>query len=457
MIPILYEATTTSFTNNGIGHLADCGSCFVTEERNGAYELELTYPMNGRRYADLGLRKIILAKPNGYANPQPFRIYQISAPMNGMVTVSAQHICYDMCGYPIAPFTANTLAEAITALDTAVDSYGFSITTTKSSNNGMTISVPVSVKSAMGGIDGSVLDTYGGEWSYDGKTATLKANRGSNRGVQIRYGKNLTSLTQESLCSEVYTAVLPYWKDEKSLVTGSQVSAGSFNYTRVLPLDLSSEFQKKPTAAQLEFKAQTYINRNNVGTPKVSLSLSFLQLSQSNEYANLGLLEKIVLCDTVTVIFPDMGVNATAKVISLTYNVLLDRTDSVELGEPKQKIADTIKKIDKKVAAHSASVANPHLVGASQLLGLETGTATVTVAANSLTGSVGVTFNSEFAAAPRVMLTFRGNYPRYINIVPTYLNASSTGFSIVVRKSATTSSAESFYVDWIAVEKTNES
>ena len=98
---ILYEYTETAFTNNGLGCLNDATSCSVKETLNGEYELEMEYPVNGIHYSDIQLRRIILAKPNSYDQTQPFRIYSISKPIGGLVTVNAEHISYDMSGLPV--------------------------------------------------------------------------------------------------------------------------------------------------------------------------------------------------------------------------------------------------------------------------------------------------------------------------------------------------------------------
>lgn len=91
----LYECTEKAFSHNGLGSLPDAASCYVTEERNGEYELEMEYPLTGRRYTELQKRRIIFAKPNPYDDPQPFRIYAITKPLHGIVTVHAAHISYD--------------------------------------------------------------------------------------------------------------------------------------------------------------------------------------------------------------------------------------------------------------------------------------------------------------------------------------------------------------------------
>lgn len=346
--PILYPSTETAFDTNGLGVLSDAVACTVTEERNGMFELEMQYPVSGVHYADIALRALILAKPNPTDNPQPFRVYRITKPMNGIVTVYAQHISYDLAGIPTGPFTAVNAPAAMAALgDNAAVPCPFVFWTDKDTAATIQVKSPASIRSLLGGVRGSILDTYGGEYAFDRYTVRLYAARGADRGVTIRYGKNLTSLEQDANCAAVYTGVYPYWADSDGnnliqLPEKIVQAPGTYDFTRILTLDFSSEWQEKPTEEQLRARAERYIAENKVGVPKVSLEVQFAPLEQSEEYKHLAPLERVSLGDTVTVQFERLGVNATAKVVRTTHNVLTDRYDSIELGDARTNIADTI-------------------------------------------------------------------------------------------------------------------
>ena len=349
-----YYAADSEIKGNGVGALRDALYCTVTEERNGSYELEMGYPVSGQHYSELTLRGLICAKPNPYSEEQYFRVYKISRPINGQVIISAQHISYDLCGIPVAPYTAGTAAQALDRLKSqATVECPFEFWTDLSTTADFAAPVPSSLRSLLGGIDGSILDVYGGEYEWDNYTVKLHSERGTDRGVSIRYGKNLTDLTQEENCTNVYTGVYPYWADSAGAVT--QISTGpvvdvpenQYSFTRVLLLDLSQDYTERPTDEQLKQSALSYIKANKIGVPKVSLKLSYAQLEQTVEYKGKALLERVGLCDTVHVTFERLGVDATAKVIKTTYNVLLDRYDSVELGTPRSNLASTIVGIEK--------------------------------------------------------------------------------------------------------------
>ena len=354
MKPILYESTRTQFNDNGIGILSDALSCFVTEERNGRFELVLNYPVDGIHYKEIKQRSIIAAKAHADGNIQPFRVYRITKPLNGMVSIYAEHISYDLSGVAVSPFTAGSAAAALQGIKTnSVIENPFEFWTDKSTVAQMSIKTPVSARAVLGGVAGSVLDTYGGEYEWDGYTVKLHNERGQNRGVSIRYGKNLVDLEQEENCAAVYTAVKPFWADSEgntTMLTEKIVRvSGTFDFERVLTLDLSNEFDAQPTQEELRNRAQKYIADNNIGVPKVSLAVSFVPLEQTEEYKDKAFLEKVLLCDTVNVVFEKLGVSATAKVVKTVFDVLLDRYKTVELGDVQSTIADTIVKQDQAI------------------------------------------------------------------------------------------------------------
>lgn len=340
MIPILYSPTTTSFTTGGIGKLIDAGSCIVTEERNGSYELEMTYPITGHLYDEIKQRSIIFAKPSPAQSEQPFRVYRITKPLNKVVTIYAAHISYDLSGIPVKNFTSQSVQAALTALTTSsVISNPFTFWSDKTNSGVMEIKTPTPCRTILS----NILDVYGGEYEFDKYTVKLHSLRGFDNGVSIKYGKNLTDLEQDENCSNVYTGVLPYWTGNDTTVSGSVVNApGTYDFTRILPVDFTSDFEEQPSTAQLDNAATNYISDNNIGIPEVNLTVSFVHLNQTEEYKNLGIFERVELGDTIKVEFAAMGVSSTARCVKTVYNTLLERYDNVELGEVKKGLADTI-------------------------------------------------------------------------------------------------------------------
>lgn len=358
MIPILYDQNETEFRTNGLGMLSDAVSCYVDFEVNGVYELEMRYPVDGRRYGDIQERSLILAKPSPHAEPQPFRVYRITAPMRGTVTVYARHIAYDLMGIPVAPFQAANAPAAMQGLsDNAAVDCPFTFSTDKETVAAMEVKVPKSIWSQFGGSEGSVLDVYGGEYEFDRFAVRLHKRLGEDRGAAIRYGKNLTTLEQDKNCANVYTGVYPYWTNaDGALVTLPErilYAEGNFDHVRIMTLDLSEDFEEAPTEDQLRSRAMSYMKANNIGVPDISWTIGFVNLAQTEEYKDKAILEEIHWGDTVTVILPKMGINVSARAVKARHNVLLDRYESITLGKVKANISDTIADNSQKILIES--------------------------------------------------------------------------------------------------------
>lgn len=355
---ILYEYTETAFTNNGLGCLNDATSCSVKETLNGEYELEMEYPVNGIHYSDIQLRRIILAKPNSYDQTQPFRIYSISKPIGGLVTVNAEHISYDMSGLPVRgalehyAWYVNDVFEHIRNNSVYPCPFTFSSDITEEKKD-ISLSKPRSVKAFLGTEEG-LLSLFGGEWEFDRYKAILHKERGQNRGVSIEYGKNLTDVTQDEACSEMYTAVYPYYYQEDDglqRLDDDVVKILDTPYKNVYVLDLSSEFNEMPTQDQLRAKTQEYIKENKLDKPKVSLKVSFIQNPEVIEA-----LQDVRLGDTVGVKFIKIGVDTASRCINYDFNVLTEQYNSIELGEPTKTIVDTMTTTSSRIDAANSAI-----------------------------------------------------------------------------------------------------
>ena len=378
MKPTLYSAAETAFTTNGLGILSDVTDLTVEEGLNGIFELEMVYPVKGIHFSEIRKRSIIMAKPDPVTNPQPFRVYRITKPLNGLVRVYARHLAYDLMGITVSPFSIAGASLALQGLkDYAVTDCPFEFVTDKSASGTLTVPVPSAIWSLLGGQAGSVLDVFGGEYAFDRWKVNLLTRRGADRGVSIRYGKNLTSFEQDENCANCYTGVHPYWlsSDGELAELPEKVihAEGDFGYVKILPLDLSSEWDTAPTEEQLRARAEKYITDNEIGVPEVSWAVEFAALEQTTEYRGLALLERVLLGDTVTVEFAEMGVSASARAVSVRYKPLLERYEKITLGKVKSNLADTIVQQNKEIAKkpnldalqRAASAATKALLGVS--------------------------------------------------------------------------------------------
>ncbi len=375
MKPILFPEGQTIFTTNGIGRLPDAISCTVTEERNGQYELHMEYPIDGQIIEEIKYSRIIYATPADGKTPQPFRIYRITKPLSGVVEIDAEHISYQMMHIPVMPFTATGMDPTFNGLKSySAENNPFTIEKEGGFGTAMAntfkLKEPDNLRSLLFGQEGSIIDTFGGEWEFDTFKAILHKSRGKDNGVTIRYGKNLTDLKQEENIQSTYTGICPFWKGQDE--AGNEIvvflpekvlhstSAANYPYQRTKIVDFSSEFQDRPSTADLRSRAQKYIETNDIGTPTVSLDVSFVALHQTQEYADMTRIYHINLCDTVTVIFPALNVSTKAKVVKTVYNVLLDRYDSITIGAVQTYLSATLaasqeSAVEKAVAISSSA------------------------------------------------------------------------------------------------------
>lgn len=383
MIPILLKQDAKT----KIGWLAEASSCRCTEERNGIYELELQYPMLGTYAADLVIDRYIKAKPNSTGDNQLFHIRKVSKPINGMFTVSCDHVSYALSGYPVSTVSASGNAQvAINAVLTAATNQlgkdtGFSAAPTDIVLSSSIALANVSARAALGGVQGSILQTYGGEYEFDNYTIKLHKSRGQDHGVRISYGRNMTDLKCEIDMDSAYTGIYGYVKnDDVDLKSYASVTNSSGINAKTLIRDFSSDFSgDEITQAKLDSAVSAYVAKNDINSPSVSMTVSFVDLSQSPEYASFSALEAVNLCDTVKIYHKDLDIDIKAKVIKTTYDVLRERYTSIELGSPRANFADVIRQTVQEAAdAKSLAVSSKSEITAAYEKAIADATAAIT-------------------------------------------------------------------------------
>lgn len=453
MIPILYTAEELDFTSNGVGRLSDCLSCVVTEERNGIYELEFQYPITGAWYE----RMITEGGCVGVFHDdnhdlQPFDIYSYSAPINGIVTFYAHHISYRLNKVILQPFTVSSITMLMAQLPYHAVTYcPFEFWTDKVVSAQFKVEHPENCRAILAGQDGSVLDVYGkGEYEFDVFDVKLYTNRGTDSGVTIRYGKNLVDIVKDFDRTGSYNGIAPYWTGEDGTVitlpeiyvlsgdapaenhapwttknddemTDENGTVIEFPYviSNVVPIDFTTEFDDQPTAAQLRQAAEDYLTNNQPWIPKTNIKIDFVALWQTPEYENVAALQRVALCDTVSVYYPELGVTANnQKVIKVEYNVLTERFDSMELGEVKTSLAETVEKaVYIKMEKQAADFGNIMK-------------AAIEHATNLITGGLGgyVVFNLNANGEPQeILIMDTDNINTAVNVIR--MNKNGIGFS----------------------------
>lgn len=370
MIPILYESNETAFSTNGIGPLPDAVSCTVTEQLNGEYELEMVYPLSGVHADLLENDRLILAEPSDGRAPEPFRIYRMEETIDGQITVNARHISYWLSDIPVLPFTSESAADFLVKLKSySAQTNPFTFSTNITEQGEYSLTAPMSSRALLA--DETMMSVYGSpEFYFSRFNVQMLSRRGSDTSVTIRYGKNLTDFNQEKNIESLLTGICPYWAKDAVVVTLPEKVINlstSLSYPRTAVVDLSSLFEEEPTVAELRTAAQAYIDEHQIGTPDVSITVSFVALWQTEEYKDIAPLERVNLGDMIKVVFDKLGVETSARVVETDYNVLLGRYDSIVIGSERQNFASTFVREQAEVKEEFVRVTN-NIDEATQLI-----------------------------------------------------------------------------------------
>lgn len=368
MIPVLYPADATEFSDYGIGTLTETLSCQVTEERNGVFECVLKYPSSGYLFREIKKERIIKAKPNDTKPPQAFRIYKITTPINGSITVYAQHISYDLSTIATMPFSAKSITPTQAmeqVFKNTVSMHRFTFKTDYSSAKPFSVDAPKSVRACLGGEEGSILSLWGGEYEWDNFRIIHHQGRGTHTDVVIEYGKNLTKLDHETDNTDIYTELLPYAvktneNDEEEVLTLPEqvlpITKSELVTHKTLILDFTEKFEDgyPITVDTLRAKAKDYISSHPLGVETPTITVSFEPLWKQPEYA--AVLERVSLCDTVTIRHSILGITTKAKVIKTVYDTLSEKYTSISLGAAKGSLATKVGDLESTVEKAQKSV-----------------------------------------------------------------------------------------------------
>lgn len=373
MRPILYEQNERVFESNGIAVLHDTISSEVTEVRNAEFELELKYPIGGEWAKELTLNRYILVKPNDYDDPHAFRIYEAEKEVDSnQILVKGVTKTDELSGNVVKPLSIKsaTPSQAWEQVKrAAVDpiSYNFISDIQTSKDTSMDIR---NVLNAIAGEEGSFIDTWGGEIKRTNNTIFLYSKRGKDHVTTIRPRKNLKNVKVKSSMAGKFTRVLPYVtftpegeNEPEQVIYGDIVKSPHYDdyfVKRIVPLDLSSEFnnsstakegeqskKKAPTPAQITAKAQSYFTSKNkdADKPDLQVEVEMLPLQDSTEWDRriIQALEKIQLCDTIDVYVPKINCDVTVKVRKIVYDSLRERIIKIEAsssGSGRASLAD---------------------------------------------------------------------------------------------------------------------
>lgn len=400
MIPILYESNETAFVTNGLGRLRDALNVKCSEERNGIYEVDFDYPIDGAHFDDILCGRIIAVTHDDTGDVQPFDIVSYSKPISGVVSFHAVHISYRQNEITVQqnPKGINSLTDAFARLRTAVPSNPFTYESdiTSSAYMASADGIPRTVRQMLGGVEGSILDAYGGEFEWDKFRVILHKQRGEKKDFAIRYGLNMADYKDDTDYSDATTSYIPYWANGDNIRVGykAQIGLPRYNGRDVCrPLDLTDKFETKPTSAQLRDMAKQILATKNPNLPKQNITVDFIRLQDFGEYEQFRSLLQCKLCDQIDVVFPKYGMRGTYKIVKTVWDVLQERYEEMELGSLSTSLSEALGITGNDLATGGGAGAEDYIV--------DNGTATGTCSGIS---TANVTWNYRKWASGRVEL-----------------------------------------------------
>jgi len=352
---ILHDKKNNNWQSLGIGPLAEAMNPQVTREKHGEYKLRFKYPINGPLFPELKVGRWVVANGGARleAKAQHFEIAAITKPINGIVEVYCEHYSFKLLRSAVKVGSAFSNIPAQTALNQLKDRMEpkgdftfFSDVTTKASIDFSDPGRFTSAQDVLGGVRGSILDNFGGEYLFNNSEVKLLAQAGRETNIIVAYGKNLSDIQQEESIENTYTSVYGWAKvgsgDEEKIITLPEnfldsEYVGNYTERRIQMVDFSEKNPKDVNALRQQIKQ--FIKNNNVGVPRVNIKTKFVDLASAAGDDQLKMLEELDLCDTITVAFNDLGINATAQVIKTVWNVTLDTYESIELGDARTDFA----------------------------------------------------------------------------------------------------------------------
>lgn len=363
MRPILFNKNEQSFDTYGLGEL-NVTKGTVTRERNGNYTLYTEIPVNDPAVAILEKEMKLKADAGLRTKNQTFEISRIVKDSSNIVKIYGQHISHKLeymalvngRAFSGSAFTALAIWHNATIGDLRFDVWSDIQTTGKGVFD---ISKMENARQALGGVEGSILDIYGGEYEFDNMTVRLHKQLGRTAPTVLEYGRNILSAELDETIESAYTSVLPfatYTPDKPEgdtsdnqpdpvTVTLPENYVDSkykalYAHRRIKVVDFSSEFKSDskskdiPTPDKLRKIATDYMERNAIGKPKINIKIEYADLAKTLDYADNGWIEELELCDIVPIYYPQIGLtDETAKVTTVTYDFVNERNESVEFGD----------------------------------------------------------------------------------------------------------------------------
>lgn len=365
MKPVLYSPTDTDFAAGGIGVLSDCKKCLVTEEANGSYTVELSFPINAKFSSQLEDHNYqIKCKPNATDDFHIFYIYNHYKDMaTGLLYVYGKSRTMKLGNRAVKKleFERATCQEAMKYLEKSMDQSS-DIRLFSDINRVGSTSIEVSNPlKCIKGIDGSLSQIFGGEMKHEPFQLSLLNRRGRDHVTTFRYRKNLTGLKVEINFDGLLTRIFPYAdvqnnEGETERIFGNPVDSSNINkydgeiYSEYVQFTEDQGVTDKKSLNEVAKKYFSSMNPN-CDQPNVTIELNIRKMEDTVLSKRFQKFREVGLFDTFDIFHERFKINITAQITKVVYDALSERVESLEAGDTKytffekqkQEISDTLK------------------------------------------------------------------------------------------------------------------
>ena len=207
--------------------------------------------------------------------------------------------------------------------------------------------------------DGGLCDTYGLKLLVDWFDIFMVKDIGMNRGVQIRYGKNLEKMSSGFDVSNVATRVIPVGqtKDGKPLYLGtgteryllssheSLYARPRYAYLKVSDARVGNKvdgktLSKTQALQRMREAAQAELD-GGCDLPDCSITATMVRLRNDPAYAQYAALETVCPGDTLGMFVPNFGLVLNMRVSAYDFEALRQEYEEITLGTPQANTART--------------------------------------------------------------------------------------------------------------------
>ena len=353
MIPVLYKSTATAsdFSKGGIGSLTDMISCKVTERRNAECFMDAEYPIDGLHYSDIGIGRLIKAPAAPQKPSNIFCILGIGYSIEGKASIYAPQImCLRLSNAILntentsytwtkgETATGDDFADIMAALLPNVQPLLTYCTYTGDEflEQGESVKIDWGEDHPnMMTVVQAIANALGGEIEWGFNSVHLHVARGVDSGLEIRYGLNMTALDAETDATDYYTGIIPY--SGESYGDFTTIGMGGFSFHKTGVVDVSDYMTGDTNVTEA---GRAWLNAHR--GIKTSIKVEFDADGEANVATNGGNPRYLYLCDTVKVVHPALELSQKEKIVETVFDPLIERYDSLSVGEMLADITDTI-------------------------------------------------------------------------------------------------------------------